>query len=340
MDAEKIFSIVIPTYNAEKTIERTLASLISNKDWIYEIIIVNDHCTDNTIAKIEPFKLWLPIKILDNDGLHNASMARKVGILNASGQWIIFVDADDCVIPTSLKYIKECIEENPNALAIYPLRMSLLVGHFIPEQIEFYGFSCVGNVFKLDYLLKNNLLPAEDLPLVEDEYYGKKIQIYISHCDHNPTALVPFAYPMYEIHHDEIEDSLATQNWIEYILHYHLVHQQLLTNDFIKYEDMYKVLKDAYIENFIILFFFYLILIEQDLYPIDEIKSQLIYYKEYLQYGEKTLHITSEDYIKYFNDNPDAVEAIINNASFTLMASLSENTKYSFEDFIQQIDSL
>lgn len=43
----KIFSIVIPVYNGEKTIQRTLASLISSKDYIKEIIIVDDHSADN-----------------------------------------------------------------------------------------------------------------------------------------------------------------------------------------------------------------------------------------------------------------------------------------------------
>ena len=43
-----IFSIIVPVYNAEKTLERTLASFISNKEYIQEVILVNDGTTDNT----------------------------------------------------------------------------------------------------------------------------------------------------------------------------------------------------------------------------------------------------------------------------------------------------
>ena len=52
----KYMSIVIPVYNAEKTIERTLASLISNKDFIKEVILVDDRSYDKTFSKIDNFK--------------------------------------------------------------------------------------------------------------------------------------------------------------------------------------------------------------------------------------------------------------------------------------------
>ena len=52
---EKIFSIIVPVRDAEKTIERTLASFISNKDFIKEVIIVDDICEDGTIDIVKSY---------------------------------------------------------------------------------------------------------------------------------------------------------------------------------------------------------------------------------------------------------------------------------------------
>ena len=56
MENKKLFTIIIPIHNGEDTIERALASLISNKEYIYEVIIVDDRSSDNFKEKVEIFK--------------------------------------------------------------------------------------------------------------------------------------------------------------------------------------------------------------------------------------------------------------------------------------------
>lgn len=51
-------SVIIPAYNAEKTIQRTLSSLVANKDFIYEVQLIDDHSTDKTVEKAKSFMIF------------------------------------------------------------------------------------------------------------------------------------------------------------------------------------------------------------------------------------------------------------------------------------------
>ena len=79
----KDITIIVPVHNAENTIERMLASFISNKDFIHEVILVNDRTTDKTFSKIKNFKKFFKIKVHDNKGNNGHGPARKAGILAA-----------------------------------------------------------------------------------------------------------------------------------------------------------------------------------------------------------------------------------------------------------------
>ena len=336
MENEKIFSIVIPVYNGEKTIERTLASLIGNKEWIYEVVIVNDHSTDNSLEKIEPFKQWLPIKVIENTGLHNASMARKTGMLACSGQWIGFLDADDCYNTLGLRYVKQRIDDDKSLLVIVPLRVYYNEGLFGPEYIHYLELSCIGNFYKLDYLMENKLFPAEDLKLAEDEYFGKKIFTYLHYVDHNESATAFLPFPVYHIYHEDKNSSLSYTNWLNYILQYHLVSFQMLTDDFLQYPDLLYFLTQNYISNFIQSYFTYLLLLETKKYKGTELSKQLQYFKNALQYAEENLNITPENFIYFYHneDNKDTIDEILQLAEYTTGQELPEKHDYNFDKFI------
>lgn len=111
----KKISIIIPVYNAEKFISKTLQSLIVQFDEYsnFEIIIVNDGSTDdsnNIINKIIKDNKEIDIKLFDkkNEGV---SIARNYGIEKSSGDYIVFLDADDELKKGALKKIGKVIEE-------------------------------------------------------------------------------------------------------------------------------------------------------------------------------------------------------------------------------------
>lgn len=83
---------IIPAYNAEATIKKTLDSVISQTYTDYECIVIADSCTDKTaeIARSYGDKIKVIEATVCNDGL-----ARNIGIENSTGEWILFIDADD-----------------------------------------------------------------------------------------------------------------------------------------------------------------------------------------------------------------------------------------------------
>ncbi|MBU1031243.1 MAG: glycosyltransferase [Nanoarchaeota archaeon] len=94
-----MLSIIIPLFNGSKTIAKTLHSIIDNNHSDFEIIIVNDASTDNFENEISPILTkFQKIKIINLKENHGAAFARNVGIDNAKGEIIVFIDSD-IIIP-------------------------------------------------------------------------------------------------------------------------------------------------------------------------------------------------------------------------------------------------
>ncbi|WP_025124805.1 glycosyltransferase family 2 protein [Myroides odoratimimus] len=91
-------SVVIPSYNSEKTILFCLESVINQKYLPFEIIIIDDGSSDSSVLLIENFSqvnIKVPIHVYcqENSG---PSTARNLGVTKAKGEWIAFLDSDDC----------------------------------------------------------------------------------------------------------------------------------------------------------------------------------------------------------------------------------------------------
>jgi len=91
---DDLISIIIPTYNRSKLIERSLKSIEDQTIKNYEIIIVDNYSTDNTSSVIKSFS-HLPIKYFVVDNNNNIARSRNFGIKNSKGNLIAFLDSDD-----------------------------------------------------------------------------------------------------------------------------------------------------------------------------------------------------------------------------------------------------
>ena len=92
------FSIIIPVYNAEKTIEKCVNSLLSQSFCDYEIILVDDCSKDLSLQICENLaKKDNKVHILKLENNSGVSTARNYGLKNAKGKYILFIDSDDFV---------------------------------------------------------------------------------------------------------------------------------------------------------------------------------------------------------------------------------------------------
>lgn len=118
-----LFSILIPTYNNEKTIARTIESAL-NQDYSgdYEIVIVNNASTDATLSVIESYE-DPKIKVITNPSTVHMYENHNICIENALGDYVIFCHSDDELMPEALKILEKKIEER-----MYPQRY-IVWGH-------------------------------------------------------------------------------------------------------------------------------------------------------------------------------------------------------------------
>lgn len=103
-----MISIIIPAYNCEAYIENTIDSICDQSYQDFEIIAVNDGSTDNTcsiLTSISEKINKLNVYSISNKGSYGA---RMFGVTKATGEWIVFVDADDALPRNALELLMSC----------------------------------------------------------------------------------------------------------------------------------------------------------------------------------------------------------------------------------------
>lgn len=104
-----IISIIIPVYNAEKTIQRCLESVLCQTFKSIEIICVNDGSTDNSLQVLRDYEQKdKRIVIIDKEN-GGSNSARKAGLNVAQGEYIGYVDSDDWVESSMYEELYNCI---------------------------------------------------------------------------------------------------------------------------------------------------------------------------------------------------------------------------------------
>lgn len=94
-------SVIIPVYNAQNYIDACMESILKQKTgYSVEIIAVNDSSTDATAEKLDKYRTFPNVKIIDLKDGGSAAKARNEGLLHASGENVMFVDSDD-LLPQS-----------------------------------------------------------------------------------------------------------------------------------------------------------------------------------------------------------------------------------------------
>ena len=114
-------SVIVPAFNAERTIARCLDSLCvqGSDDFPIEVIVVDDGSTDGTadvLAAYEAEHPFVRVVTVENGG---PSRARNIGLSRAKGRWIAFCDSDDWVDPGCFRPVVELAERRGVGLAVF-----------------------------------------------------------------------------------------------------------------------------------------------------------------------------------------------------------------------------
>ena len=102
------FTIIIPTFNSAKTVQKTIESVLMQSFTSYEVLVIDGCSTDNTLALVKAFNsAFLHLYSEHDKGVYDAM---NKGIAKAAGEWIYFLGSDDYLLnPRVLQTLQEHI---------------------------------------------------------------------------------------------------------------------------------------------------------------------------------------------------------------------------------------
>lgn len=166
------FSIIVPVYNVEKYLPKCLDSLVNQTYTNIEIICVNDGSTDSSFQVLEEYaQLDSRIRVINQEN-QGVSVARNVGIENSTGEYILFVDADDWL------NIKTCEKINANLLdndlisfnATFVSKNKLVLG-IKKNKSTMLNCGMWAICYKREFLNKNQIRFPQGIKIAEDSVF-------------------------------------------------------------------------------------------------------------------------------------------------------------------------
>lgn len=121
MNCMPIVSVVVPVYNAERTILRCLDSLVAqgSVDFPVEVVVVNDGSTDGTSRKLTAYAGAHANVLVVNVENGGPSRARNIGLSHATGRWVTYCDSDDWVDPGCYRDAVGVAERRGAGIAVF-----------------------------------------------------------------------------------------------------------------------------------------------------------------------------------------------------------------------------
>lgn len=195
-----LISFIVPVYNAEKYLEQCLQSIISQTYKVWECILIDDGSIDNSgaicdgfVAKDSRFRVFHK----ENGGV---SAARNLGIKQAKGEWVTFIDADDFVGETYLHGLLQpvlqgnevdfvhggCTNFENGQITSVNQEYEFFVGDDKGKIFSLFRGLVVSKLFKTEILRNNDLLFDEGMKIAEDMAFTMDYLFYV-----NAYALVP-----------------------------------------------------------------------------------------------------------------------------------------------------
>ena len=186
---EKRYSVIVPIYNAEKTLRRCIESLVNQPFDRYELILVNDGSTDGSDAICQDYATrYSQIRYFQKEN-GGVSSSRNLGLEQAEGEYILFVDSDDYVSDDYFTVIDRELAQHPVDLLMFGAasagaeKRTWITGTYreteasniarrIAEAMQRYLFSSmVSKCFRTELIRKNKMRFWEDLAIGEDQNF-------------------------------------------------------------------------------------------------------------------------------------------------------------------------
>ncbi|WP_287667757.1 glycosyltransferase [Bacteroides sp.] len=191
-------SIIVPVFNAEKTLDRLLESILKQTFKDFELILVDDCSTDRSREICEKWAvLDSRIRTILKDENQGVSVARNIGLDIASGSYVMFADSDDDVDENWCKELYDARKKYSNALIVsnfYDVDDSGYKSRKIPCGVT-QSVDCISDYYVLfkmhlsgslwNKIFDLNILNTNNIRFVKGQYTGEDVVFiinYIKYC--------------------------------------------------------------------------------------------------------------------------------------------------------------
>ena len=218
------FSVIIPSYNGIFYLKKCINSVLNQTYKMFEIIVIDNNSSDGSQDYIKSLKSS-KIKLLITDNYGSIAKSRNIGIENAKGNWISFLDSDDYWHPEKLKLVADkIINEKPDIVShdkfiVDKKNKTIITNKYNNKIIEknilkylisirnLYSTSTIS--IRKEFLKTNNLFFDERLVLATVEDYDLWIRLTMK----NPkVANIKSRLAYYRVHKNN-----ASKNNIKHI---------------------------------------------------------------------------------------------------------------------------
>lgn len=220
------FSVVIPLFNKEDTIQRCIQSVLNQSYNNYEIVIINDGSTDNSVNQINKQFDTYNLKIFSQQN-SGVSCARNKGIEMSTGNWIAFLDADDYWERSYLASIFSIITETCDSYGIIQHnyfksnKINKEIAHSRLKTGPFPNINWMLPTFTSAICIRKDLLDSNKFR--EDLNYGEDTELWLRVLNESKGFYCSRALVTYETtsHYNNllsVKDKLIDRDYVFHIL--------------------------------------------------------------------------------------------------------------------------
>lgn len=193
-------SVIVPVYNAEKTIERCLDSILNQTLKEIEIIAINDCSTDKSLKILRNYeKKYDNLIVLNNSKNLGPSGSRNRGLKKASGKYIGFVDSDDYIDKNMYMTMASYMDDETDLVTCSRYRnLGDRFKEIInknettnPKDLSLISNYTADKLFKKSIIDKYNIKYPEQYRYAEDVYF---LTVYRCYCNKMKILKEPFYY--------------------------------------------------------------------------------------------------------------------------------------------------
>lgn len=145
----ELISVIIPAYNAEKSIERAIRSVLSQDFNEWNLIVVDDGSKDSTASIAQSFASEDSRIIVIHQENGGEMAARAAGIRQANAEWLYFLDADDAIKRDTLSSIYSHISDDIDVVIFeFPLNGIISRNRYYCELLSFNSWWLCGKLWR------------------------------------------------------------------------------------------------------------------------------------------------------------------------------------------------